>query len=393
MATTHIKRSNSASRLVNYAEKRAVLKDGINIDVDYAKTQLKQVREIYGNSGSTEAYASRISFSPRDFDVSKSDDQRKALEVARQIYEKTYPNQQVALYEHADTDSLHIHAVIGAIDLETGKKMHGNWNDYREKLVRNTDEIVQQYGLEVTKPDPERYEKRTMAEIKLAEKGKSTWKDEIRNSVDSVMSNIHISDFKTFKEALKEKAIDVYERGKNLTYQLTGTNYKARGNKLGTAYEKETIFNELERRTNQQRTTERINPPTEPEYSSGNIQPESNTDRSSELSRNANSATKHSEYVPTRESNRDSEYSGHSNETVSERNRQPRIESDKISGTKQKTISEYFVGISNSNKSNHEPNDRQVERDKSDNARQQQNTTEIEPTTQRNRSSDYGRSR
>ncbi|MDV8930910.1 relaxase/mobilization nuclease domain-containing protein, partial [Weissella cibaria] len=52
MATTHIKRSTGASRLVNYAEKRAVLKDGINIDVDYAKTQLKQVREIYGNSGS-----------------------------------------------------------------------------------------------------------------------------------------------------------------------------------------------------------------------------------------------------------------------------------------------------------------------------------------------------
>lgn len=68
MATTHIKRSTGASRLVNYAEKRAVLKDGINIDVDYAKTQLKQVREIYGNSGSTEAYASRIAFSPNELD-------------------------------------------------------------------------------------------------------------------------------------------------------------------------------------------------------------------------------------------------------------------------------------------------------------------------------------
>ena len=45
MATTHIKRSTSASRLVNYAEKRAVLKDGLNLDVDYAKSQFKQVRE------------------------------------------------------------------------------------------------------------------------------------------------------------------------------------------------------------------------------------------------------------------------------------------------------------------------------------------------------------
>ena len=65
MATTHIKRSTSASRLVNYAEKRAVLKDGLNLDVDYAKIQFKQVREVYCNQGKTQAYASRISFSPK----------------------------------------------------------------------------------------------------------------------------------------------------------------------------------------------------------------------------------------------------------------------------------------------------------------------------------------
>ncbi|MDM7511218.1 relaxase, partial [Lactococcus lactis] len=45
MATTHIKRSNGASRLINYAEKRAVQKDGSNLDIDYAKSELKQVRE------------------------------------------------------------------------------------------------------------------------------------------------------------------------------------------------------------------------------------------------------------------------------------------------------------------------------------------------------------
>lgn len=248
MATTHIKRSASASRLVNYAEKRAVLKDGLNIDVDYAKSQLKQVREIYGNAGSTEAYASRISFSPKELDPSNKKDQQKALEIAKEVYQKTYPNQQVALYEHADTDALHIHAVIGAIDLETGKKMHGNWQEYREKLVHNTDEIVQKHGLEVTKVDPERYEKRSMAEIKMQDRGQTTWKDQIRQAVDSVMSNARISDFQTFRDDLKQKEIDVWERGKDLTYQLTGTNYKARGNKLGTAYEKEAIYECLSER-------------------------------------------------------------------------------------------------------------------------------------------------
>ncbi|PRO96009.1 relaxase/mobilization nuclease domain-containing protein [Lactiplantibacillus pentosus] len=289
MATTHIKRSASASRLVNYAEKRAVLKDGLNLDVDYAKSQFKQVREVYGNQGKTQAYASRISFSPKEFDPTNEDDQQKALDIAKEVYQKTYPNQQVALYEHADTDALHIHAVIGAIDLETGKKMHGNWQEYREKLVHNTDEIVQKHGLEVTKVDPERYEKRSMAEIKMHDRGQPTWKDQIRQAVDSTMSNPLIRDFQTFRDDLKQKAIDVWERGKDLTYQLTGTNYKARGNKLGTAYEKGAIYNELERRTRDQRDTqsETRKPDTNRPDST-----QSDHERNQELSGHANSTTK-----------------------------------------------------------------------------------------------------
>lgn len=289
MATTHIKRSASSSRLVNYAEKRAVLKDGLNLDVDYAKSQFKQVREVYGNQGKTQAYASRISFSPKEFDPTNEDDQQKALDIAKEVYQKTYPNQQVALYEHADTDALHIHAVIGAIDLETGKKMHGNWQEYREKLVHNTDEIVQKHGLEVTKVDPERYEKRSMAEIKMHDRGQPTWKDQIRQAADSTMSNPLIRDFQTFRDDLKQKAIDVWERGKDLTYQLTGTNYKARGNKLGTAYEKGAIYNELERRTRDQRDTqsETRKPDTNRPDST-----QSDHERNQELSGHANSTTK-----------------------------------------------------------------------------------------------------
>lgn len=247
MATTHIKRSSGASRLVNYAEKRAVLKEGHNIDVDVAKSLFKQVREIYGNKGKTEAYASRIAFSPKEFNPNSQIDQIKALEVAKEIYATAYPHQQVALYVHNDTDSLHVHAVIGAINLQTGKKMHGNWQEYREKLVKITDKVVEKHGLSVTVPRP-RPEKRTMAELKMRDKGQVPWKDKIRNAIDTTMREAHISDFKSFKDNLKEMSIHVFERGSELTYELLGTNYKSRGSKLGQDYKKETIFNELDRR-------------------------------------------------------------------------------------------------------------------------------------------------
>ena len=256
MATTHIKRSTSASRLVNYAEKRAVKQDGLNLDIQYAKSEFKQVRDIYGNPGRTQAYASRIAFSPLEFNPKDPHDQTTVLAVAKEVYAKAYPNQQVALYEHADTDSLHVHAVIGAINLETGQKMHGNWHQYRDHLVHITDQVCQEHSLMVTQPDPNRHEKRSMAEIKLRAKQQPTWKDQIRQAVDHTMQNPLIRDFQAFQADLKQQAVKVWERGKNLTYQLLGTNYKSRGTKLGLDYEKGTIFNELASRQTQTRTNQ-----------------------------------------------------------------------------------------------------------------------------------------
>ena len=386
MATTHIKRSASASRLVNYAEKRAVLKDGLNLDVNYAKSQFKQVREVYGNQGKTQAYASRISFSPKEFDPKNEIDQKKALDIAKEVYQKTYPNQQVALYEHADTDALHIHAVIGAIDLETGKKMHGNWQEYREKLVHNTDEIVQKHGLEVTHTDPERYEKRSMAEIKMQDRGQPTWKDQIRQAVDSTMSNQLIRDFQTFRDDLKQKAIDVWERGKDLTYQLTGTNYKARGNKLGTAYEKREIYHELERRTRDPRDTRksdttRLNS-TQPDL-----------ERNQELSGHTNSITEQTtnrvdRTTPTNRENQSARQSSLSDDLEQFRKQQQ---------DQQRTISHdaqrRAKTVQRADNDRQSTNNRRTQADKQRTKEQQRYPENLKRQPKPNRSKDYGPSR
>lgn len=390
MATTHIKRSASASRLVNYAEKRAVLKDGLNLDVNYAKSQFKQVREVYGNKGSTQAYASRISFSPKEFDPKNEIDQQKALDIAKEVYQKTYPNQQVALYAHADTDALHIHAVIGAINLETGKKMHGNWQEYREKLVHNTDEIVQKHGLAVTKIDPERYEKRSMSEIKMRDRGQPTWKDQIRQAVDSTMSNQLISDFQAFKADLEQKSIDVWERGKDLTYQLIGTNYKARGNKLGTAYEKEAIYNELERRTRDSRhnQTDSRNPDTN-RFGSAQSDPE----RNQELSGHTNSTTKQtaSRTDRTADTNRTSQSKGESSfsRDLEQLREQRRNQQRTISRSAQRSSK----SIQRTDKYDQSQNNRRIATDKQSAKEQQQDIESVKRQPKSDRSRDDGPSR
>jgi hypothetical protein len=56
MATTKLGNTKSASRAINYAEKRAEEKSGLNCDVDYAKSAFKQTRALYGKEDGIQAH-------------------------------------------------------------------------------------------------------------------------------------------------------------------------------------------------------------------------------------------------------------------------------------------------------------------------------------------------
>ena len=45
-----------SSRAINYAEKRAEEKSGLNCDIDYAKGSFKATRELYGKTGGNEGH-------------------------------------------------------------------------------------------------------------------------------------------------------------------------------------------------------------------------------------------------------------------------------------------------------------------------------------------------
>jgi hypothetical protein len=64
MATTKLGNTKSASRAINYAEKRAEEKSGLNCDVDYAKSAFKQTRALYGKEDGIQAHTIIQSFKP-----------------------------------------------------------------------------------------------------------------------------------------------------------------------------------------------------------------------------------------------------------------------------------------------------------------------------------------
>ena len=203
MATTKLSATKSTSRAINYAEKRAVEKSGLNCDVDYAKSSFKASRELYGKTDGNQGHVIIQSFKPGEV----TPEQCNQLGLA--LAEKLAPNHQVAVYTHADTDHVHNHIVINSIDLETGKKFNNNKQALRN--VRNfNDEVCMEHGLSVPEKDTARL-RYTQTEKAIADPNtKSTaqysWKDEIREAIDQSQA----TNMDEFKDHLNQQCFSLY---------------------------------------------------------------------------------------------------------------------------------------------------------------------------------------
>ncbi len=239
MATVKVSTTTSCSRAINYAEKRAEIKDGVNCDVDHAKQEMSIVREMNGKTDGTQAHLVIQSFSPEE---SQQLGAEKINQLGIELAGKIAPDHQIAVYTHADKEHFHNHIVINSVNLETGNKYHQHKEFNHVKGLN--DELLKQHHLEIVQPQ-KHYEKLTSAEVQIKRRGGTPWKDEVRRKIDELMRDRSISSYQAFRERLKENGVIVHDRGKNVTYELLEGQRKVRGNKLGSSYEREEIQREL----------------------------------------------------------------------------------------------------------------------------------------------------
>ena len=264
MATAKISSTKSTSRAINYAEKRAEEKSGLNCDVDYAKSAFKASREVYGKTDGNQGHVIIQSFKPGE--VTSEQCNALGLELA----EKIAPDHQVAIYTHSDTDHIHNHIVINAVNLETGKKFNNDKQALRN-LRKANDEVCLDHSLSIPEPTSElRY---TQAEQNLIDKGKRSWKNEVRMAIDETQA----TDMESFKEQLLPKGISV-ERvtDKTITYRHIEVDKKVRGSKLGDIYDKGGIIDGFESEKQRRRTkyeSERTAPERTPKDQSAHRHP------------------------------------------------------------------------------------------------------------------------
>ncbi|EKH7521914.1 relaxase/mobilization nuclease domain-containing protein [Shigella flexneri] len=247
MATTKLGNTKSASRAINYAEKRAEEKSGLNCDIDYAKSSFKQTRALYGKENGIQAHTVIQSFKPGE--VTPEQCNQLGLELA----EKIAPTHQIAVYTHTDKEHVHNHIVINSIDLETGRKYQSN-KQQRDFVKQANDDICREHDLSVPERDTAKL-RYTQAEKSLIEKDQYSWKDDLREKIEHAKE--HTSDFKSFSEHLEKSGIEFKVRGKNVSYKPENVNKWVRGKTLGQDYDKGALEYEFERREREEKESER----------------------------------------------------------------------------------------------------------------------------------------
>ncbi len=239
MATIQLGTTTSAAKLVNYVEKRAFVKEGYNVDIDYAKSQMRITREMFAKNEGIQAHHVIQSFNPDEITP------EKANELGVELAEKIAPGHEVSVYTHDDKEHVHNHLVINSVNFETGMKYQAHGKEAIERTRSMSDNICKRHDLSIVTEHtaPVRY---TLAEKQLIEKEQTSWKEDIRKAVNRAKAKSH--DFESLKNRLKrENNIEMKLRGETLSFKHPDQQKYVRGKKLGYDYEKGGLEHEFRR--------------------------------------------------------------------------------------------------------------------------------------------------
>jgi len=215
--------------------------NGLNVDPKYAIGQMEHVRSIFDKTDGVQAHLFIQSFAPGEVTPQKAND--LGLELAKAIsHGKQY---QVAIYTHNDTDHIHNHLILNAVDFETGLKYQQSFDVKRVREL--SDSICKENGLSVIQEEQQK-DKKPIAEIKAEENGDYIWKTDLRERIISALTERSSFDPKGFRKNLALEGVDVRYRGKGLSYSFIDFDGKkriSRGSKLGTPYDKKAVISQF----------------------------------------------------------------------------------------------------------------------------------------------------
>ena len=228
-------------------EKKAKIVSVRNLfeDEDYAK-QFEETASRFGKGDKFDErkyYHCKLSCARKD-NVSPE----KAHAYAEELTAKLFQNYECVIATHTDTQTVHSHIIINAVDPITGKKLQFSKQDY-VNMKDEANRLGKKYGFSETDFRKRGKNSRTAVEKKIMLKGGISWKEELREVIAEATKKSRTLD--KFKEYLEKcYGVKITRDGKDFSYLHPEKQKPIRGEKLGTNYKKTEVIKEIVEQNN-----------------------------------------------------------------------------------------------------------------------------------------------
>ena len=158
------------------------LVSGWNCIAQSALSEMQLTKERFRKTDGRQYYHFVQSFAAAD-DLTP----QEALAIGLELAQREFPDFEVLVATHIDTDILHSHLIVNSVSFRDGRKLHQSAADMQAHRVVN-DEICAAHHLSILPPPQKQVKEKRMGtrEYRSAAKGES-WKFRLMNTIDQCM--------------------------------------------------------------------------------------------------------------------------------------------------------------------------------------------------------------
>lgn len=248
--------------LLKCSASKARPKNGIRYITDPKKAAIVSVKNLFED----EDYAKQFEDTAARFGKGEKYDERKyyhfklscarkdnvtiekAHTYAEEVAEAFFKNYECVIATHTDTQTVHSHIIVNAVDPITGKKLQFSQKDYA-KMKDEVNAIGRKYGFTETEFRKRGKNSRTAAEKKIILKCGTSWKEELREVIAEAVKKTKSPE--AFKKYLDEcYGVKITRDGKDYSYLHPNKQKTIRGERLGTNYTKSEVIKKIGEQNN-----------------------------------------------------------------------------------------------------------------------------------------------
>ena len=225
---------------------------GYEVDgMDFGR-QFERMQTLFEKTSGRRYYHYILSLTPEE---TRTISPEKVNALGYRLAEQTFGNQgyQFAVVTHTDTNHIHDHIIVNAVNFNTGRKLHMTPRDL-QAMKEQLNLLCRSHGLEAI---PDSGKKIADGEYWAKQHGKDPWKQELRDVIALV--GTQAKTYEEFKNTLKyDWNIEITrDTGKGMTY-VHPSGKKVRGKKLGIVYDKPHLMAAFEKEQEVQKPRRKV---------------------------------------------------------------------------------------------------------------------------------------